>query len=36
MVTKDFAENILQGAGLDKKEIKQVFKNSEELTVRFV
>ena len=31
LITKDFAEKILLGAGLDKKEIVQVFKNSEEL-----
>jgi histidinol phosphatase-like PHP family hydrolase len=31
LITKDFAEKILLGAGLDKKEITQVFKNSEEL-----
>ena len=31
LIKKDFAEKVLQGAGLDKKEIAQVFKNSEEL-----
>jgi len=31
LITKDFAEKILLGAGLDKKEASQVFKNSEEL-----
>lgn len=31
LITKDFAEEVLLGAGLDKKEIGQVFKNSEEL-----
>ena len=31
LITKDFAEKVLLGAGLDKKEITQVFKNSEEL-----
>jgi len=31
LITKDFGEKILIGAGLDKKEIAQVFKNSEEL-----
>ena len=31
LATKDFAEKVLMGAGLDKKEIIQVFKNSEEL-----
>jgi histidinol phosphatase-like PHP family hydrolase len=34
LVTKDFAEKVLEGAGLDKKEIIQVFKNSEELVAR--
>jgi histidinol phosphatase-like PHP family hydrolase len=34
LVTKDFAEKVLAGAGLDKKEITQVFKNSEELVAR--
>lgn len=34
LITKDFAEKILLGAGLDKKEITQVFKNSEELVSR--
>jgi len=34
LVTREFAEKVLQGAGLDKKEIKQVFKNSEELVSR--
>jgi len=34
LITKDEAEKILSGAGLDKKEIQQVFKNSEELVVR--
>ncbi len=33
-ITKDFAEKILLGAGLDKKEIAQGFKNSEELVSR--
>ena len=31
LITKAFAEEVLLGAGLDKKEIAQVFKNSEEL-----
>ena len=31
LITKDFAEEVLLGAGLDKKEIAVVFKNSEEL-----
>lgn len=31
LITKDFAEKVLFGAGLDKKEIAQVFRNSEEL-----
>ncbi len=31
LITKDFAEEVLLGAGLDKKEIVAVFKNSEEL-----
>lgn len=31
LITKDFAEKILFGAGLDKREIIKVFKNSEEL-----
>ncbi|MDP2921911.1 MAG: histidinol phosphate phosphatase domain-containing protein [Candidatus Omnitrophota bacterium] len=31
LITKDLAEKILSGAGLDKKEIAQVFKNSEDL-----
>ena len=31
LITKDFAKEILSGAGLDKEEITQVFKNSEEL-----
>jgi len=34
LITKDFAEEILSGAGLDKKEIAAVFKNSEELVAR--
>jgi putative hydrolase len=34
LITKDLAEKILLGAGLDKKEIAQVFKNSEELVAR--
>ena len=34
LITKDEAEKILSGAGLDKKEIQQVFKNSEELVSR--
>lgn len=34
LITKDFAEKVLLGAGLDKKEIAQVFKNSEELVSR--
>ena len=34
LITKDEAEKILSGAGLDKKEIQQVFKNSEELVTR--
>ncbi len=34
LITKDFAEEVLLGAGLDKKEIAQVFKNSEELVAR--
>lgn len=36
LITKDFAEAVLLGAGLDKKEIKQVFKNSQELAGRLV
>lgn len=31
LITKDFAEQILGGAGLKKKEIEEVFKNSEKL-----
>jgi len=31
LLTKDFAEKILLGAGLDRKEVKEVFKNSKEL-----
>jgi len=31
LITKDFAKDVLLGAGLDKKEIERVFKNSEEL-----
>ena len=31
LITKDFAESVLLGAGLDEKEIAQVFRNSEEL-----
>jgi len=31
LITKDFAEDVLLGAGLDKKEIERVFRNSEEL-----
>ena len=34
LITKDFGEKVLLGAGLDKKEIRQVFKNSEELVSR--
>jgi len=34
LITKDFAEKVLLAAGLDKKEITQVFKNSEELVSR--
>jgi putative hydrolase len=34
LIIKDFAEKVLMGAGLDKKEIAQVFKNSEELAGR--
>ncbi len=34
LITKDFAEKVLLSAGLDKKEIAQVFKNSEELVAR--
>ena len=34
LITKDFAEKVLLGAGLDKKEIAVVFKNSEELVSR--
>ncbi len=34
LITKDFAEKTLLGAGLDKKEIAAVFKNSEELVSR--
>lgn len=34
LITKDFAKEALSGAGLDKKEIQQVFKNSEELVSR--
>ncbi|MDO8603343.1 MAG: histidinol phosphate phosphatase domain-containing protein [Candidatus Omnitrophota bacterium] len=33
LITKGFAEEVLLGAGVDKKEIAQVFKNSEELVV---
>jgi histidinol phosphatase-like PHP family hydrolase len=36
LITKDFAEKILLGAGLDKKEIIQVFKNSKELVSRLI
>jgi len=31
LITKDFAQEVLLGAGVDKKEILQIFKNSEEL-----
>ena len=31
LITRDFAEEVLLGAGLDKKEIERVFKNSQEL-----
>ena len=34
LITRDFAEEVLFGAGLDKKEIAVVFKNSEELVSR--
>ena len=34
LITKDFAKEILSGAGLDKKEIAVVFKNSEELVAQ--
>ena len=34
LITKDFAEKTLLGAGLDKKEIAAVFRNSEELVSR--
>lgn len=34
LITKEFAKNILFGAGLDKKEIKEVFTNSERLACR--
>ena len=34
LITRDFAEKVLSGAGLDRKEIRQVFKNSEELVAR--
>ena len=34
LISKEEAEKILIGAGLDKKEISQVFKNSEELAAR--
>ncbi|MEK6732680.1 MAG: histidinol phosphate phosphatase domain-containing protein [Candidatus Omnitrophota bacterium] len=36
LITKDFAEEILSGAGLDKKEIGRVFKNSEELVLTLI
>ncbi len=31
LITKDFAGKVLLGAGLDRKEVKEVFKNSEKL-----
>lgn len=34
LITKDFGEKVLLAAGLDKKEIAQVFKNSEGLVAR--
>jgi len=36
LVTKDFAEKVLLGVGLDKKEAKEVFKNSEKLVSRLL
>ena len=36
LITKDFAEEILSGAGLDKKETAVVFKNSEELVAALI
>jgi len=36
LITKDFGEKALLGAGLDKKEIQQVFKNSEELVLTLI
>lgn len=36
LLTKDLAEKILLGAGLDKKEAKEVFKNSEALACRIL
>ena len=34
LITKDFAREVLAGAGLDKKEIEEVFRNSEKLVRR--
>ncbi|MFC1508602.1 histidinol phosphate phosphatase domain-containing protein [Candidatus Omnitrophota bacterium] len=36
LITKDFAEKVLSGAGLKKKEINEVFKNSKELARRLL
>ena len=36
LITRDFAEKILLGAGLDKKEVKEVFANSEKLACRLL
>lgn len=36
LLTTDFAEKLLRGAGLDKKELKEVFKNSEKLALRLL
>ena len=36
LIKRDFAEKILLGAGLDKKEAGQVFKNSEKLALRLL
>jgi histidinol phosphatase-like PHP family hydrolase len=36
LISKDFAEKVLFGAGLDKQEVKEVFKNSEALACRLL
>ncbi|MBU1006517.1 MAG: histidinol phosphate phosphatase domain-containing protein [Candidatus Omnitrophica bacterium] len=36
LITKDFAERVLMGAGLDKKEAEAVFANSEKLACRLL